>query len=461
MRTSSYNILVNVDSKLNLFAILNGYTQAFDVVNEDVYWALKTGQKLEDLPDVILSKLKKRGYVTPLTKSEEIKLVQGLSDRARENHLFQKYNFHFIVSYACNLRCIYCYEDNILNGCNSLSKRTMTLEQVDKAFEIITEKDKVNQSSKTIALYGGEPLLRENYDVISYIVEKGKRIDHTFRVTSNGYDIDAYAFMLQKNSNLFSFQITVDGVEEIQNQRKPHFKNSDSFMKITNNIDFLLKCGIPVNVRINSDLYTINKIHNLLSFFEDKGWYKYKNFRAYCALLRQEVDVKQQIQHSQMGQLDLLKYYNDKIKNKEITERKIFCQDCGTLALLKNLLLNRKHSYKGSFCGAQTNNIIFDPFGDLYSCWDVVGLPEHRVGRYIPDFCIDDTKSIKWFGHRVSDTKCIQCKFVLFCGGGCLVRSLRKSGEISFGNCNEYPQSFKYLMKTVCKEILENNYDVL
>lgn len=63
-----------------------------------------------------------------------------------------------------------------------------------------------------------------------------------------------------------------------------------------NNIDFLLKCGIPVNVRINSDLYTINKIHDLLSFFEDKGWYKYKNFRAYCALLRQEVDVKQQIQ---------------------------------------------------------------------------------------------------------------------------------------------------------------------
>ena len=70
MRTSSYNILVNVDSKLNLFAILNGYTQAFDIVNKDVYLALKTEQKLEDLPDVILSKLKKRGYVTPLTKIE-------------------------------------------------------------------------------------------------------------------------------------------------------------------------------------------------------------------------------------------------------------------------------------------------------------------------------------------------------------------------------------------------------
>ena len=102
-------------------------------------------------------------------------------------------------------------------------------------------------------------------------MEKEKRIDHSFRVNSNGYDIDAYACMLQKHSSLFSFQITVDGVEEIQNQRKPHFKNSDSFMKITNNIDFLLKCGIPVNVRINSDLYTINKIHNLLSFLKIKG----------------------------------------------------------------------------------------------------------------------------------------------------------------------------------------------
>lgn len=61
-----------------------------------------------------------------------------------------------------------------------------------------------------------------------------------------------------------------------------------------------------------------------------------------------------------------------------------------------------------------TNNIILDPF-EIYILVGIVGFTEHRL-EDIPDFCIDITKSIKWFGHRVSDTKMYTVKFVSFCG---------------------------------------------
>ena len=134
MRTSSYNILVNVDSKLKLFAILNGYTRAFDIVNEDVYNFLKSNGSIEQISKETKDNLIKRGYLTSLTQAEEIRLVKYLFNRTHENTLFKKYNFHFILSYDCNLRCIYCYEDPILNGSHCLPKAKISKEYIDKAF---------------------------------------------------------------------------------------------------------------------------------------------------------------------------------------------------------------------------------------------------------------------------------------------------------------------------------------
>ena len=103
---------------------------------------------------------------------------------------------------------------------------------MDKAYEIIKDKDKDRTGKRSIHLYGGEPFLAENYEVLEYIVQKGKDLGYMFSVTSNGYDLDNYLDFLKENSKIFSFQITIDGVEDIHNKRKPHYKNKDSFAKI-------------------------------------------------------------------------------------------------------------------------------------------------------------------------------------------------------------------------------------
>lgn len=459
MRTSSYNILTRVDEQEGLYAILNAYTQAFDIVNTEVYNYLRVNGENNKITEETRDTLVKRGYLTSLSQKDELELVKQLLDRAYDEARLKKNSFHFILSYDCNLRCVYCYEDPVLNGSMCLPKRQITKEQVDKAFEIIIEKNANGTNNKKIALYGGEPFLAENYDILIYIVEKGKGLGYSFSVTSNGYDIDKYLDYI-KDNKVFSFQITLDGIAEIHNKRKPHYKNEDSFEKISANIDSLLKLGIPVTVRINTDTYTMEYIDQLLEFFKEKGWCKYKHFMAYCALLRKEITKKEDGLPSPKAifiQSDFCRsYYNKKLF--VLSEGKLKCQDYDTSDMLKSLLQGKFLPYKGCFCGAQSAMIIFDPLGDVYSCWDVVGIREQRVGRYMPEFELDEELSKRWFDVRISEYKCVKCKYVLFCGGGCPSFSFRDKGKVEPGTCNDYPKLFTFLMRQVYNDYLKNSW---
>lgn len=454
IRNSSYNIVVKVDEEKELYAILNGYTQAFDIINKNVYDNLREERLIEHISEETKKVLIKRGFLTSLSKGEEFQLVKTLSDNAHNNLKLKKYNYHFILSYDCNLRCVYCYENEVLNGPNSLPKNRITKEQIDRALDIIIENDKNIKGNKIISLYGGEPFLSENFELIKYLVEKGSRLGYTFSATTNGYDLDKYMEFF-KDNKCFSFQITVDGVKDIHNRRKPHCLQKNSFEKITNNIDTLLKLGFRVSVRINTDAYTITRIDELVEYFKQRGWLDHENFQANCALLRKEIPIAREEWEKieSIGQVDLFKEYC----NKKL-DAKIKCQDFGILYSLKALLLNKPIAYKGCFCGGQTGNMIFDPMGDVYSCWDVVGNSKHKIGKYYPDFEIIDSASKKWFDTKISDYKCGKCPYTLFCGGGCVIRSLNTRGIIEPGSCSDYPQLFNYIMKFIYTENIKENF---
>lgn len=49
MRTSSYNIIVKVDNEAGRYALLNSYTHAFDIVNQNVYQYLKNQGEYWDI----------------------------------------------------------------------------------------------------------------------------------------------------------------------------------------------------------------------------------------------------------------------------------------------------------------------------------------------------------------------------------------------------------------------------
>lgn len=105
MRTSSYNIIVKVDDDAGRYALLNSYTHAFDIVNQNVYRYLKNEGSDCDISDETKGKLVKRGYITSLSKEDERELVKRLLDKIYDEVCLKNFGFHFIISYDCNLRC--------------------------------------------------------------------------------------------------------------------------------------------------------------------------------------------------------------------------------------------------------------------------------------------------------------------------------------------------------------------
>lgn len=48
------------------------------------------------------------------------------------------------------------------------------------------------RGNNVITLYGGEPLLAENKDIVTYIVEEGVKRGYKFEAITNGYDLDCF-----------------------------------------------------------------------------------------------------------------------------------------------------------------------------------------------------------------------------------------------------------------------------
>ena len=91
-------------------------------------------------------------------------------------------------------------------------------------------------------------------------------------------------------------------------------------------------------------------------------------------------------------------------------------------------------SLRPSFCGAHDRMYIFDPFGDIYACWERTGDPDVRIGRVTPDGDVEmkANQVAMWRSRTVaSNPVCRRCRYALHCGGGCACwRSPRAANSI-------------------------------
>jgi len=103
-------------------------------------------------------------------------------------------------------------------------------------------------------------------------------------------------------------------------------------------------------------------------------------------------------------------------------------------------------------CGASTGRIlIFDPMGDIYPCNNVVGQRQHRVGTCLPMLTWDDAVQARWSARTAGRmTGLTDCKYALFCGGGCLFDAQVRHGSIAAKecDCNEFAGAFANLVRT-------------
>jgi Arylsulfatase regulator (Fe-S oxidoreductase) len=281
LRLSNYTIITKID-EIDKYFLLHGYSGAMALLSNELGKIIENNEieKLEDEEkDYLISKY----FLTTMTEREEKEEVKKAFDKFDKIYRKSAAAFLFIFTYDCSFRCFYCYEQNLLRKGKDWLKKRMNKNDVDEIFKTMKE---INQdfSKTSITYYGGEPLMKENYDIVCYttdkLMEEGcKSID----IITNGYEIENYEKYF---GNPFTgMQITIDGLLNTHNKRRFTSDGKGTFDKIIENIELALSKKVRIRVRGNVDKSNVMESEKLKSFFDEKNSLKMNIFLIIFHLL--------------------------------------------------------------------------------------------------------------------------------------------------------------------------------
>lgn len=411
---SKYTILIHLHD--GNFMFLHGYTGAIDIIKNDIVKAYLM-ERWEYICDETFQHMKNRGYITSKTANEEYEYVMNLANYLYNLKTRQRKCYTILVTYNCNFKCPYCFESQLRKGTNTISTTTFTRFMVNKMYQTIKmiEPDFEN-CSHVITLYGGEPFLKENKDIVTYIVHQGAQEGYTFHAITNGYDLDCFIDLI-KEGYITKVQVTVDGYRNKHNEKRVHISNQNTFDKIVSNIILLLnQTEVEVAIRVNVDKRNISDFSNLKKFFEAQGIKVGKRLRMYASLIFDNDGLYGE------GGKDIIHMNDHQLRNLDLPTNNAY--DNIYQKIYKALKFKRPITFNTTYCECQSNGYIFSPFGEIFPCWEVVGRKEHIIGSYNSTLKWDEQVLSKWRIPAIKRFKqCEKCKYVLICGGRCIIHT--------------------------------------
>lgn len=357
-------------------------------------------------------------------------------------------------TYNCNFRCEYCFEQNLLKKGKEWLSGKMTAEIVDSIFIQLDKYKKAGKKISSVYLFGGEPLLRNNKDIVEYICKKCREAEIPISCISNGYDLDKYIDLL-KEYKFDKIQITVDGIGKEHDKRRFLAGGQGTYNRIMNNIQLALDNGINITVRTNVNKKNTDSIEVLINEYKKRGWVGMKNFNYYFkATLRCYEEIGTALSDVELMH-QLAEQYGDTPQRFQFNT--IYQGLSNSIGyMLKN---NSIAPLRSGYCGAHTGMYTIDPYGDIYPCWDVLAQDDCKIGKVDlekNEFIFNDNHD-KWKKRTVDKIEdCKECKYKLFCGGGCSAQAKVVSNDINRAYCDDFTNIFD----EVVVEIVEKNLQI-
>lgn len=456
MRVSKYNIYLKMRKNPENYLLVQGYRGSFDVVEEKIAKILEKGEKerkfLDKLDEETRKILLKRGYITELDEKEEYHLLEKISKTL--NTICRKNICITIMpTYNCNFRCEYCFEQNLLEKGKEWLNGKMKKETVDAIFVQLRKYKEDGNKIGSVYLFGGEPLLRTNKDIVQYICEKCKEQEIPINCISNGYDLNEYIDLV-KEFKFARIQITVDGIGAEHNKRRFLAGGQGTYDQIMNNIGIALDNGINIIVRTNVNKKNLESIRTLMNEYKQRGWTEKENFHYY---FKSTLRCYEQL-GTALSDVELMRKLEDEFG--EGSEKFQFNSIYQGLSNSLGEMLQKKSiaPLRSGYCGANTGMYTIDPYGDIYPCWDVLSEEECKIGKVDVvhgEFILNDNHD-KWKCRTVDKlSDCHNCRYMLFCGGGCCAQAKVINSDINKVFCDDFTQIFDEVAVDIVEKALE------
>lgn len=400
--------------------LVNTLTGSIDYISDSLMEQL-SGEPGESIRAGSLEEvmLKQKGYIFD-SSSEEKELVDTIYQKEKELLEQKPYVFVFCLTYACNLKCFYCFEDNYHQIADVLDQEDM--ETIIAFIEQILGKRK--QQEFRVVLEGGEPFLDHREEIISYFFERMNQLGKKYEgfkgvsVFTNGENTLAYLGMLKKYQQIIEkVMITLAGTEEIHNTYRFSGSPDGNYKNAVHTTAVLLENGVRVLTVLNLDKNNIQCLPEISKEIERYQWNKKKNYMG-CYVSRIKYFAAAHLENA-ISEWEILQAVIDFAGQDKINGEQF---NLGDLKLLKNIgSLIRYGSPQFFNCAASSRKqYLFGPDGLLYNCTKVTAQETYAIGSYHEEPAIKEEK-VKWWteGALKENLYCMDCKYAFICGGKC------------------------------------------
>ena len=326
------------------------------------------------------------------------------------------------LTFNCNFNCQYCIQKG-----NYTEKSSISFEQADFIMKWI-EDAFIAQHFKTLNLnyFGGEPTL--NLETLFYISKQvaffceQNDIELYQQIVTNGYAVDEFTIKKFLELNIMDFQITLDGLADIHNDRRSRY--FDSFSKIVNNVILLSELGMRIFLLHVFDTSNLKSAFELIDYFNN--------------LAMKHPKLKDSIT---FNFVPTIPKNNEMVScNKYIEGNEVLVNGIGVKAFFEATkkgfkianFLNIGHCFRQA-----KYTLLISPDLDLFKCYGTFGNRKYAIAN-MKNISFDEYLILS---KRISEAdgfsrKCRDCDVVPFCRGGCQFSASEKNnGKYGFSNC--------------------------
>jgi len=394
MKASRYNFILESDEKGYL--IYNGLSGGFAKISckeYEIYKKIIDGEQLDDQKKLI-KEFRKGFFVLP-DEFDELGYLRVMANIRR----FQTNNLSLTIAPTldCNFACIYCFEEK--------SKVYMD-KKVEKETLNFIEKRLPTVNSLSISWYGGEPLLAMNTieNISKNLISKSEELGFKYRgyIVTNRYLLTKKVAEKLRDLAVYGAQITIDGPRNIHNKRRPLRNGKGTFDTIFENFMASVDILDNIAIRVNIDKTNRKYIPKLIDFFKDSGLEKiasiyFSPVRRLTQVCESAVGCYEERKEFSKEEVELYKYLDEKGFKISIFPKPLY-----------------------GFCGAiQLNSFLIGPEGNLYKCWNTIGMKDKMIGN-VSEGITYPHRFIDWMKwDQFAGKECLKCKVLPICMGGC------------------------------------------
>ena len=429
------------------------------LIGNNLLWHSLLGKSIK-VSDVLYKRLKENLPINKTNNSEVQKLIkrQFISTEMQDNKLLSKIknelsddgfnNLFLIMTNCCNLACKYCFYQNTPH----LLQTKMSFDTAKKALDIFVKEQNKNEKSRNwfsqITFYGGEPLI--NFECIqktTNYIEKLKLENKLPQKTqlvinTNGILINQTIINWAKEHHI-QVQISIDGNKKVHDKNRVFATGKGSYSDTIKGLNNLVRGEVDVLPLVTVTTENLPQLPRLIYSLCKK--YKLKHYGMNLLI--------------DLGKILMHDYPKDAAKQMVLTN-----QETSKLGVSDDVIdyifdtIKNFNVVKQS-CGVSRKMTVF-PDGKISACQAIADCDTAVIGN-VSQGLINKHNIDYWKNYsRFNNAKCIKCKYIGFCGGGCVASAWfrhKKLGTID----QHYCKWIKSIMKKYFnpENYLEENND--